>query len=74
MYLLIQLDFYEGRSVIGHIAGKMTETNTIGYIVSFPIPEVIRGINAFYLAASKVNPDVKIKIIWFTLGTIQERS
>ena len=56
--------FYEGRSIIGHIAGKMTETNTIGYIVSFPIPEVIRGINAFYLAASKVNPDVKIKIIW----------
>ena len=56
--------FYEGRTVIGHIAGKMTETNTIGYIVSFPIPEVIRGINAFYLAASKVNPDVKIKIIW----------
>ena len=56
--------FYEGRTVIGHLAGKMTETNTIGYIVSFPIPEVIRGINAFYLAASKVNPDVKIKIIW----------
>ncbi len=45
-------------------SGKMTKTNTIGYIVSFPIPEVIRGINAFYLAASKVNPDVKIKIIW----------
>ena len=56
--------FYEGRAVIGHIAGKMTETNTIGYIASFPIPEVIRGINAFYLAASKVNPDIKIKIIW----------
>ena len=49
--------FYEGRAVIGHIAGHMTETNTIGYIASFPIPEVIRGINAFYLAASKVNPD-----------------
>ncbi len=56
--------FYEGRTVIGHLAGKMTKTNTIGYIVSFPIPEVIRGINAFYLAASKVNPDIKIKIIW----------
>tara|TARA_B100000579_G_scaffold434635_1_gene455944 strand:+ start:463 stop:1536 length:1074 start_codon:yes stop_codon:yes gene_type:complete len=56
--------FYEGRAVIGHIAGHMTETNTIGYIASFPIPEVIRGINAFYLAASKVNPDIKIKIIW----------
>ena len=56
--------FYEGRTLLGHIAGKMTKTNTIGYIASFPIPEVIRGINAFYLAASKVNPDVKIKIIW----------
>jgi simple sugar transport system substrate-binding protein len=56
--------FYEGRTVIGHIAGKMTKTNTVGYIASFPIPEVIRGINSFYLAASKVNPDIKIKIIW----------
>jgi simple sugar transport system substrate-binding protein len=56
--------FYEGRTIIGHIAGKMTKTNTIGYIASFPIPEVVRGINAFYLAASKVNPDIKIKVIW----------
>jgi ABC-type uncharacterized transport system permease subunit len=31
--------FYEGRAVIGHIAGRMTETNVIGYIASFPIPE-----------------------------------
>jgi len=37
--------FYEGRAVIDHIAGSMTETNKIGYIASFPIPEVIRGIN-----------------------------
>lgn len=56
--------FYEGRSVIGHIAGHMTESDTIGYIASFPIPEVIRGINASYLAAKKVNPDVKMKIVW----------
>ena len=56
--------FYEGRTVIGHIAGHMTETNTIGYIASFPIPEVIRGINSSYLAAKKVNPDVKMKIVW----------
>lgn len=56
--------FYEGRTVIGHIAGHMTETNTIGYIASFPIPEVIRGINSAYLAAKKVNPDVKMKIVW----------
>ena len=56
--------FYEGRMIEGHIAGHMTETNTIGYIASFPIPEVVRGINAFYLAAAKVNPDIKMKIIW----------
>ena len=56
--------FYEGRTVTGHIAGHMTKSNIIGYIASFPIPEVIRGINASYLAAKKVNPDVKMKIIW----------
>ena len=56
--------FYEGRSVIGHIAGNMTVTNTIGYIASFPIPEVIRGINAAFIAAKAVNPDVKMKIVW----------
>jgi basic membrane protein A len=56
--------FYEGRTIIGHIAGKETKTNIIGYIASFPIPEVIRGINAFYLAANKVNPNIELKIIW----------
>ncbi|MCY3879946.1 MAG: BMP family ABC transporter substrate-binding protein [Rhodobacteraceae bacterium] len=56
--------FYEGRAVIGHIAGKMTKTNTIGYIASYPIPEVIRGINAAYIHAKKVNPDVNFKIVW----------
>ncbi|RMF41321.1 MAG: BMP family ABC transporter substrate-binding protein [Alphaproteobacteria bacterium] len=56
--------FYEGRHVIGLIAGHMTRTNTIGYIASFPIPEVVRGINAAYLAAKSVNPDVKFKIVW----------
>ncbi len=56
--------FYEGRYVVGHIAGKMTKTNTIGYIASFPIPEVIRGINATIRGAQAVNPDVKIKVIW----------
>ena len=42
----------------------MTESNTNGYIASFPIPEVIRGINSAYIAAQKVNPDVKLKIVW----------
>ena len=56
--------FYEGRAVLGHIAGNMTETNTIGYIASFPIPAVIMGINSAYLHAKAVNPDVNFRIIW----------
>jgi basic membrane protein A and related proteins len=56
--------FYEGRHVIGLIAGKMTKTNTIGYIASFPIPEVVMGINSAYLAAKSVNPNVKMKVVW----------
>ena len=56
--------FYEGRAIQGHIAGNMTESNIIGYIGSFPIPEVIRGINSAYIHAKKVNPDVEFKIIW----------
>ncbi|WP_136442889.1 BMP family ABC transporter substrate-binding protein [Pacificoceanicola onchidii] len=56
--------FYEGRAIQGHIAGKMTKTNKIGYIASIPIPEVIRGINSAYLHAKKVNPDVEFSIIW----------
>ena len=56
--------FYEGRYVAGVIAGKMTKSNTIGYVGSFPIPEVVRGINSFMLGAWSVNPDVKVKIVW----------
>ena len=56
--------FYEGRAVIGHMAGRMTESNIVGYIASYPIPEVIRGINAAYLHASKVNPDVEFRVVW----------
>jgi simple sugar transport system substrate-binding protein len=56
--------FYEGRAVIGTIAGRMTKTNKIGYIASFPIPEVIRGINSTFIHARKVNPDVSISVVW----------
>ncbi|WP_172300396.1 BMP family ABC transporter substrate-binding protein [Pseudoruegeria sp. HB172150] len=56
--------FYEGRAVQGFLAGKMTKTNKIGYIASFPIPEVIRGINSAYIHAKQVNPDVEFAVIW----------
>ena len=56
--------FYEGRAVQGHIAGNMTKSNIIGYIGSYPIPEVIRGINSAFIHAKRVNPDVEFKIVW----------
>ena len=56
--------FHEGRYVIGQIAAKMSKTGVAGYIVSFPIPEVVAGINAFMLGAQSVNPNFKIKIVW----------
>jgi simple sugar transport system substrate-binding protein len=56
--------FYEGRAVEGLLAGYMTRTNKIGYIASYPIPEVLAGINAYYLNAKKVNPDVELEVRW----------
>ena len=59
-----QSKFYEGRHVLGRIAGGMTKNNIIGWVASFPIPEVIRDINSAFLAAKSVNPNVEMKIIW----------
>jgi len=56
--------FYEGRYIQGVIAAKMSKKGVAGYIASFPIPEVVMGINAFMLGAQSVNPDFKVKIVW----------
>jgi simple sugar transport system substrate-binding protein len=56
--------FYEGRAVQGHIAGKMTKSNKIGYIGSYPIPEVVSGINSYFLHAKKANPNVELSVVW----------
>jgi basic membrane protein A len=56
--------FYEGRYVQGVVAGMMTKSNKIGYIASFPIPEVIQGINAFGLGLRSVNKDAEVSVIW----------
>jgi simple sugar transport system substrate-binding protein len=56
--------FYEGRYVQGVVAGMMTKSNKIGYIASFPIPEVIQGINAFGLGLRSVNPKAEVSVIW----------
>ena len=58
------LRLYQARHVQGVIAGMMTKTNKICYVAAFPIPEVIREINTYYLGAKSVNPDVDIDIVW----------
>jgi len=58
------LRLYQARHVQGVIAGLMTKTNKICYVGAFPIPEVIREINTYYLGAKTVNPDVDIDIVW----------
>jgi basic membrane protein A len=55
---------YQPRYLSGIVAGKMTRTNIIGYAAAFPIPEVIRGINAFTLGARSVNPKIQVRVVW----------
>src|SRR5688572_16029422 len=54
----------EPRFISGQIAGAMTESNQIGYVAAFPIPEVIRGINAFTLGVREVNPEATVRVVW----------
>ncbi|MBW7961263.1 BMP family ABC transporter substrate-binding protein [Bradyrhizobium sp. BR 10261] len=56
--------WYQGRYIQGLIAAKMSKSGVLGYIGSFPIPEVVSGINATMIAAQSINPNIKVKIIW----------
>ena len=48
----------------GMAAGAAAKCNTIGYVVAFPIPEVIRHANAFALGAQATHPGIKVKLVW----------
>ena len=56
--------FYQDTYMAGVIAGKMTKSNTLGFVGSFPIPEVLRNINSFTLGAQSVNPKIKTRVVW----------
>ncbi len=55
---------YQARYLTGMVAGAMSKSNVLGYVAAFPIPEVIRGINAFTLGAQAVNPNVQVRVVW----------
>ena len=55
---------YQPRYLSGLVAGAATKSNIIGYVAAFPIPEVIRGINAFTLGVREINPDAEVRVVW----------
>ncbi len=57
-------DFYQVYYLNGLMAGALTKTNKIGYVAAYPIPEVIRHINAFALGVKETNPDAKVYVRW----------
>lgn len=57
---------FEGAYLAGVVAGKMTKSNKLGVVASFPIPEVIRNINAFTLGAQSVNPKISTRAVWIS--------
>lgn len=55
---------YQARYLSGLVAGSMTKKNIIGYVGAYPIPEVIRGINAFTRGVRRVNPNAEVRVVW----------
>jgi len=55
---------YQARYLTGLVAGMKTESDTLGYVAAYPIPEVIRGINAFTLGVRAVNPEAEVRVVW----------
>ena len=55
---------YQARYLSGMVAGSMSQKGILGYVAAFPIPEVIRGINAFTLGARSINPDIQVRVVW----------
>jgi len=58
------IKFEEGRYLAGLVAGKMSKTGKAGYVAAFPIPEVIRGINAFTIGMREANPNATVSVVW----------
>jgi basic membrane protein A len=55
---------YQSRYLLGKAAGLLDDVDTVGYVGAFPLPEVVRGINAFTLGARSVDEDLTTKVRW----------
>jgi simple sugar transport system substrate-binding protein len=57
-------DLYQTYYLNGLMAGGLTKTNKIGYVAAFPIPELIRHIDAFALGIKATNPKAEVHVKW----------
>ncbi|MFH1811160.1 MAG: BMP family ABC transporter substrate-binding protein [Pseudomonadota bacterium] len=55
---------YQARYLSGIVAGSLSPAGKIGYVAAFPIPEVIRGINAFTLGVRSVASGATVHVEW----------
>jgi simple sugar transport system substrate-binding protein len=57
-------DLYQMYYLNGIMAGALTKTDKIGYVAAFPIPELVRHIDAYALGVKAANPDAKVHVKW----------
>ena len=67
---------HEPAYLCGMIAGGMTESNVIGVVGGYPVPEVNRIVNAFIDGAKSINPDARVIVTfinsWFDPAAAKE--
>jgi basic membrane protein A len=54
----------DGDFLSGMAAGAATKSGKIGFVAPYPIPEVIREIDAFTMGARVTNPTATVKVVW----------
>ncbi|TGD74614.1 BMP family ABC transporter substrate-binding protein [Mangrovimicrobium sediminis] len=69
-----QIRAYQGRYLAGYAAALASKTGRLGYVGSFPIPEVLRGINAYTIGARAARPDITVEVVWINTWSDAGRS
>jgi basic membrane protein A len=64
---------YQADFLAGLVAGKISNTNLVGYVAPVKIPEVVRGVNAFAIGVNKANNDAKVLMEWIGDWTDKEK-
>ena len=67
---------HEPAYLAGMLAGGVTESNVVGVVGGYPVPEVNRIVNAFIAGAQETNPEVEVKVTflnsWFDPAAAKE--